>query len=319
MSDSTQTITRYLLRELSEGERTALEERYFADPRAFEEVAAAETALVDDYVRGKLPADMRRRFEQAYLADVGRRNRVRFAEALAARVDQAGAPPSGHGLRQPLTPDLEPASGWPSWLGVLWPSKPRLGFAVATVLLASTGIWVAIQFGQGREDSSPVDGRRDGQERPTPGADPAEQGRAPEVRPLPGPADQARPQTWPSPQRLPPPSFATLILTVGGDRGQDGGKPPVLVIPPGTANVRFLLRLRESEHASYQIVARAIGGGEILRRADLRPAAEGSGAVLTLIVPASRFSAGDYMLTLQGEAGGSELEDLSHSLFRVER
>jgi hypothetical protein len=93
----------------------------------------------------------------------------------------------------------------------------------------------------------------------------------------------------------------------------------VLVIPPGTANVRLLLRLRESEHASYQIVARAIGGGEILRRTDLRPAVEGSGAVLTVVVPASRFSAGDYLLTLQGAAGGSELEDLSQSLFRVER
>lgn len=320
MSDSTQTITRYLLGELSEEERFALEERYFADQRVFEEVAAAETALVDDYVRGKLPAGTRLRFEQAYLADIGRRNRVRFAQALAARVDEAGAPPSGHGLRQPLTPDLEPASGWPSWLGVRWPSKPRLGFAAATVLLASTGIWVAIQPGQGREDSSPVDGRRDGQEHPTPRADPAEPGRAPEVdRPSPGLADQTRPPTRPSPQRLPPASFATLILAVSGDRGQDGGKTPVLVIPPGTANVQLRLRLREAEHARYQIVVRAIGGGEILRRADLRPDAEESGAVLTLMVPASRFSAGDYMLTLQGAAGGSKLEDLSQSLFRVER
>jgi hypothetical protein len=285
MSDSTQTITRYLLGELSEGERSALEERYFADPRVFEEVSAAETALVDDYVRGKLPADLRRRFEQAYLADAGRRSRVRFAAALASKVDQAGAP------------------GWPSWLGVLWPSKPRIGFAVATVLLASTGIWVGIRLGQRGEGSSQVGGRP-----------------APEVdRPSPGPADQARPQTRPSPQGLPPPSFATLILQVGGDRSQNGGPPPVLVIPPGTANVRLLLRLRESEHASYQIVARAIEGREILRRTDLRPAVEGSGAVLTVVVPASRFSAGDYLLTLRGAAGGSELEDLSQSLFRVER
>jgi hypothetical protein len=172
---------------------------------------------------------------------------------------------------------------------------------VATLLLASTGIWVAIQLGRG-----------------TPEADPGQPGRAPEVeRPSPGPADQTRPQIRPSPQALPPPSFATLILAVGGHRSQDGGTPPVLVIPPGTVNVRLLLRLRESEHARYQIVARAIGGGEILRRADLRPAPEGSGAVLTVIVPASRFTAGDYLLTLQGAAGGGGLEDLSQSLFRV--
>ena len=155
---------------------------------------------------------------------------------------------------------------------------------------------------------------------PHQGPTPPNGARAPEVdRASPGPADQTRPQTQPSPQGLPPPSFATLILTVRGDRGQEGDKPPVLAIPPGTDNVRLQLRLRESEHARYQIVARAIGGGEILRRADLRPAAEGSVAVLTLIVPASRFTAGDYMLTLQGAAGGSELQDLSQLLFRVER
>jgi hypothetical protein len=83
--------------------------------------------------------------------------------------------------------------------------------------------------------------------------------------------------------------------------------------------VRLLLRLPESEHARYQIVARAVGGGEILRRADLRPATEGSGAVLTLVVPARLFAAGDYILTLQGTTRGSEPEEVSQSRFRVEK
>ena len=51
----------------------------------------------------------------------------------------------------------------------------------------------------------------------------------------------------------------------------------------------------------------------------MQPIAEGSGAVFTLNVPANRFTTGDYMLTLQGAAGGGELDDLSQSLFRVEK
>ena len=320
MNDSTPTITRYLLGELSEREQAALEEQYFADPRVFDEVAAAETALVDDYVRGRLPSDLRRRFEQTYLADARRRNRVRFAEALAARVDQAGAQPGGHGLRQPLTPDLEPVSGWPSWLAVLWPSKPRLGLAVATVLLASTGTWLAIQFGQDREDASRVWLDGTGRNAPRPRPAPPNR-RAPRSRDHRlGPPTRRSRRPAPGPPKLPTPTFATLILTVGGgERGREGGRPPTLVIPPGTSDVRVQLRLREHEHPSYRIVLRAIGGPEILRRADLRPAAEGPGAVLAVVVPASLFSAGDYMLTLQGAAGVSEFDDLSQSLFRVER
>ena len=45
------------------------EEAYFGDSCVFAEVAEAESALVDDYVRGRLAADIRRRFEQVYLAD----------------------------------------------------------------------------------------------------------------------------------------------------------------------------------------------------------------------------------------------------------
>lgn len=309
MNDSKQTITRYLLGELSEGEQSALEERYFTDPRVFDEVTAAESALVDDYVRGRLPHDMRQRLERSYLADARRRNRVRFAEALAARLDQSGAQPSEHRLRQPLAQELESAPGWWTWFSERWALTPALGVALATVVIVSTGIWLTIQFSQVRQESAQVDAGRDEPARTT---DPE--------RPSPGPADQSPPESRPTPAAPRASSFVTLVLAVGvGQRGQDGSPPPTLVIPPGTADVRLQLRMREHEYSSYQIVLRAIGGPEILRRANIRPVPAGSGAVFTLTVPSTRFSAGDYMLTLQGAAGENELDDLSQSLFRVDK
>src|SRR5262245_49147352 len=79
-------LTRYLLGGLSEEEKPALEEQYVADPRLFDEIACAESDLVDDYVRGRLPNDTRERFERVYLSDSRRRERVTFAEALLASV-----------------------------------------------------------------------------------------------------------------------------------------------------------------------------------------------------------------------------------------
>jgi hypothetical protein len=90
-----------------------------------------------------------------------------------------------------------------------------------------------------------------------------------------------------------------------------------LVIPPNTSEVRLVLSLRENDYPNYRVLVRAIGGAEILRRSDLKPSAHTAGATLSLTTPAGGFSPGDYMLTLQGAAGGGEFEDLSQSLFRV--
>ena len=88
MNETTQQMTRYLLGELSEQEQTELEARYFADSVLFDTLADVETALVDDYVRDRLPADTRLRFESHYLADPRRRERVRFARALISTIDR---------------------------------------------------------------------------------------------------------------------------------------------------------------------------------------------------------------------------------------
>ena len=88
MTKSDQNMTRYLLGELSEQERAALEQQYFDDPQVFEQVLRSESELVDGYVRGQLSAEAREQFEQTYLKHPKRRERVKFAEALVNRIDQ---------------------------------------------------------------------------------------------------------------------------------------------------------------------------------------------------------------------------------------
>jgi hypothetical protein len=73
---------RYLLGRLSEDASTALERAYFADPTRVDDIAAAESALVDAYVAGELsPAD-RAAFESHYLASPVHRDRVETARLL---------------------------------------------------------------------------------------------------------------------------------------------------------------------------------------------------------------------------------------------
>jgi len=91
MTDPEQIATRYLLGELSEAEQAMLEEKYFTDERVFEQVLKSESELLDRYVRSELSAPARERFEQSYLNNPRRRERMRFAEALATRLDRIEA------------------------------------------------------------------------------------------------------------------------------------------------------------------------------------------------------------------------------------
>src|SRR5690349_201083 len=91
MTESDEILTRYLFGELSEPEQARLEERYFDDARAFEQLTRLEAELVDGYARGRLSPQVRERFERAYLADPNRRAHLRFGEALAAKLDQVAA------------------------------------------------------------------------------------------------------------------------------------------------------------------------------------------------------------------------------------
>jgi hypothetical protein len=115
------------------------------------------------------------------------------------------------------------------------------------------------------------------------------------------------------------PFVASLELTVGEARATDTGTPPTLVVPKGTRQVKLLLKRGENEYQSYALALQAIGGTEIFILSHVRPVASKSGVIFTLAVPASRISSGDYILTLRGHMPNGGLEDLSQSLFRVDK
>src|ERR1044071_1674406 len=83
-----QVLKRYVLGELSGDERDAVEQRYFSDQQIFDQLVRIETEIVDDYVRGRLSAADRASFERSYLQNPDRVRRIKFAAALATRIDR---------------------------------------------------------------------------------------------------------------------------------------------------------------------------------------------------------------------------------------
>jgi anti-sigma factor RsiW len=82
-ADDLERLWRFLLDEMGEEEKVALEDELLVDGEGFAIVESAEDELIDAYARGELPVERRRRFEQRFLATASQRARVALADALA--------------------------------------------------------------------------------------------------------------------------------------------------------------------------------------------------------------------------------------------
>lgn len=317
MSYPAQTIQRYLLGELPESERVALEQAYFNDPRLFDHLVQTENELVDKYARGQLPPATRARFEEYYLGHTNRRERAKFAEALAAKLwptDEVAA--------------AAPAAAEPWWGRLLLSMRsPKLawGFSLAVILLmAAVGVWSLIETRRLRQELATTEAERATQEQRERELQQQVTDERVRTEKLSEELERLRGReqiTVPSPT-LPTkaaPTLASLVLTVGGIRSADSAPPAVLIIPAEAQRVLLQLNLRESNYSNYRAALNSASGAQVFAWSRLTPRTTKSGQTLALDMPARRLSTGDYILTLRGVSKTGELEDVSKSLFRVER
>ena len=309
-------MTRYLLGELSESERADLERRYFADSAFFERLSQCESDLMDDYARGRLSPETRERFEKAYLADPERRARLRFSEALVAKLDREVSP----GL---IPQEAETTSWWQKLFVPFIGGQRALAFSFAVLLLMVLGsAWLLLRTSRLRNElaqTRATEAAREQHERELQQQLIDEQARNQQLI-----AELDRERAQPTPEvgiaspKNTAPAFVSLLLVASGVRGAET-RSPTLSIPAGTQEVRIELKTAENEYQSYQLELHALGGKAIFDRKKVKPTMTKSGANFGFSVPASRFTSGDYILTLKGVIPSGEVEDVSKSLFRVEK
>ena len=88
---SEDSIRKFLLGDLSDKEQVEIEDRAFSDRQFLGQVLAVEQDLIDEYVRGEIPADRLQRFQSHFLASPERRKKVTFAKALATVLSDSAA------------------------------------------------------------------------------------------------------------------------------------------------------------------------------------------------------------------------------------
>jgi hypothetical protein len=179
----TPEIRRYLLGDLDEAAAAALEDRYVADPALLEDVRAAEDALIEAFLDGRLRPAERERFEAHYLASPVHRDRVAIARALRQRAAIAPQSSAAGGAR---------LYGW-------------MALAAAMVLAS---LWIVSSGGPPTQQVVVPQTPRPGPQAPAPGNP------APPLVPAPAPA----PSPIPSAARAVLALTLSPITTRGGDQ-----------------------------------------------------------------------------------------------------
>jgi len=83
------TKIQYLLGELSAEEQLRIDEQLFVNDDYFERLMATEDELIEDYLRGRLPAKERQQFERNFLNSAALRKKVDRTKLLLTYIDDA--------------------------------------------------------------------------------------------------------------------------------------------------------------------------------------------------------------------------------------
>jgi hypothetical protein len=297
-SDKDKLITRYLLRDLSDGEQVRLEEEYFGDEDFFEQMLVAEDELIDDYVRGELSSRERELFEQHFMLSEKARQRLEFARLLRQSTAIAAT------VETTRTLDPEPVNWWRSSLAFLRAQNPIMQFAQVALLL----LFVALAlFSVARWRSS--------ERRQTLARQEPNQPQGPQQR-----GTQQPTVNVPSNQNSKGPLPATLLLVPGSLRGAD--EAHTLSIPRDAEQALVQIVLEKDSYRLYRAEVRKVQGQEVTLWKDdaLESQATDSGErEIDLKIPAKLLTAGDYKVRLGGVTEDQKIEAVADYTFRVVR
>ena len=326
---SDQTITSYLLNELSEEDQERFEEAYLSDPSLFEQVQALEEELIEDYVKGDLSGQERRRFERHYLASDQRRTRIEAARELLRVCSLKAAPQSAADDRI-----KGKFFSLRSRLRSLVTARPAPVFGVAVAILSLLGAGLGIELLRLQGQLAAISEERSAVERR---AEESERRLVHEREQL----TEERKQGVQLRQKLED-IYGQLARSEPGRAGSQASQNQIvfLALTPNVRNIdntarailsahtRFVeLRVElESQEAANLRFYRAIvktdeGDREIWKQDGIEPRRRKSAQYVVIRVPADRFKATgaqDFNLTLDAlTAGGKDYVEFENYNFRV--
>jgi hypothetical protein len=340
MTENKEQAIRYLYGEHLEAERDDIEERLFTDEDFSLFVDDVENDLIDEYLRGELSFEEKRRFETKYLTTDGRRDRVALAGTLHEKVF-AGATAT----TETLAAETPPA-GFGEKIAAFFRFQNLAlagGFAAVLFLLVLGGVWLSTQPGDDivkekdtNENENIAPPPDDPMPVPTPeentnSASSEENKNTTESVPPPKPADAnvkskpvapppkaapkkpVRPKPAPPVRQQPRIFIATLLPPLRSS------KTPVLEIPAGAETVR--LQLVDNFGAKYEkfLVELNDGIGNTVWSGEVKAGRAKPQKSVTVSIPNTAFGAGNYEVAVSGVTSDGSTDEINFYNFTVRK
>jgi anti-sigma factor RsiW len=306
-------IVQYLLGELTEERRNEIEDRAFQSKEYMQEILNVESDLIDDYVRGEIPAGRRSEFEKYFLASAERRRKVEFARALVTVTDETRSETS-HSESQVSSFKVNPLV---AFIRSLNPAGV-FAFACAALIVVGGAAWLVTDVIKLRSQLDQLQAERKTQEQQRKEleqqlADERSRNEAlaaqlgqPKKEDVPVPVPQSKPE---QPERS---AILALTLLPGLARGE--GTAPKLTLKPDVQTIRLNVVIDPQDvYPKFSAEVRGPRGERVLSQT-----VRGGRKIISLSLRATRLSVGRYEVVVKGIRDGVSNE-LGYYYFEVRR
>lgn len=327
-------IIRFLLDELSEEERAEVEVRFLSDNDFFEEVLAAEDALLDQYLLGQLSGDQRERAETLFRSSHRQSREVEFTKGLIASLRETETEGRQHavqglptertgrggvakeGIRAHAEP--EASRGVFPWIPAgLRGLKPRLAWLAVLLLCFSLLAWFFYQNsqkkGSGKEEIT-AGGNQQGNDPTRPEETRSEGSKqlSTEKEKQEKTEELIAKAPTPKPNRI-----TSIVLTPAAPERSSGPQTPVLKIQG--QQVRLQLTLDKNwRYSSYDVLMTTFEGRRVWGKESVS-ADQAKGGRLTFSLPSSLLQPEDYRIELKGGSETGALVHVADYIFKVRK
>jgi hypothetical protein len=309
-ADTDDLLIRFLLNDVSEEERVRIENQFLADNDFFEGLLAAESALLDQYARGKLSGHKLRQAQTLFESSSSQKRDVEFTKELIAAVRQ------NH-----LANDLvQVANAAPGRLPVPVSNRARFGQAMVLLLCLSLLILAAFLYFSRRSleaqrvaaERSAEEARQKLNDQVKAGGELNKQLQAEIER-----RTQAEELLTQMQTRQPPEITSILLFPTASERGGPGDG--VVRFKSGSRLIQIQLHIDEPEkYQRYSVKISTVSNREIWKN-DSIAADRIRHDRLTLSLSAQLFEHEDYKIELKGQATDGSFVYVADYILKVRK
>lgn len=302
--------TQFLLGELSEEKRREVEERFLSDTAFFEELLAAEDALIDEYISGTLSEEQKLRARALFDSSPEQRQKVEFTSQLLARVkprrsaDELGPSP-GIPVSALPAPYLSQRTTMLVWGGI-------------ALLFVVLGSWSIYLYNRQRtliaKEAAAAQAAREANDTLT-----AELARQNQLKEELASERRQKEQAEALLSQLQTRSLqpaTTVTLTPAHFERSSSSNLETFRVKTSQIKLRLVLE-GDQEYEKYTVVITTFGGREV-RRISLE-ANQVQRDVITITLPASVMGYDDFKIELLGAPANAEFQHIADYAFRLAR